>query len=182
MELKVVKTYNKQDVSNPDKVIDRMESSWQAAYRNTQIAIVATVMDCYIHGDRPTAVKRANRIVNAVTVGGNAKAVVEWFVQMGFVVGNPDPDAKTKAFVEAPDRETLKERAGENFITAKGLMWWTLKPQNPFEGWTMYAALNKVFSDATGKYAKMAEEGVEGIDIPEELVKGLAALLEKPEV
>lgn len=172
MELKVVKSYRKDDIANPDGVIERMEGSWQAAYRNTQIALVATLVDCYLHGDKPTAVERANRIVEAVAHGGNAKAVVEWLVSFGFVVGD-------KAFAEAPDRDTIEERAKAGFEAAKNLMWWTLKPQKPFEGWSFEAALNKVLADAQ-KFAKMAADDPEAaakIKIDMGLVDDVAALI-----
>lgn len=172
MELKIVKSYRKDDIANPDGVIERMEGSWQAAYRNTQIALVATLVDCYLHGDKPTAVDRANRIVKAVAHGGNAKAVVEWLVEFGFVVGDNE-------FATAPDRETIESLANVGFSDAKALMWWTLKPQKPFEGWSFEVALNKVLADAQ-RFAKMAKEDPEAaakIKIDMSLVDDVQALL-----
>ena len=176
MDLKIVKTYASNDLAEPDKVIERMEGSWQAAYRNTQLALVATLVTLHQHGDRPTAVTRANRIVNAVKIGGNSKAVVEWLSTFGFVMGDD-------AVAEAPDRATIEERCKGpkgGFQKAKELMWWTLKPQNPFKGWNLQAVLMKAVADAA-KFEKVANDEpdkADVIDIDPVLLAGVQHLLE----
>lgn len=180
--MKTVKTYKTTDLQNPDKVIDRMEGSWQAAYRNTQVALVATLHACYRDGDRPTAVARANRIVNAVSVAGNGKAIVEWLTTFGFSVGETD-DGEV-GFVDAPSRGELEEILEGSFKKAQDLMWWKLKPVNPFKGFTLSAKLNAVLAEAYKMDKLLAEGGedAEKIDIDPEMLAGLETLLGKREV
>jgi hypothetical protein len=176
MEMKVIKTYKVSDMQNPDAVIKRMESSWQAAYRNTQVALVATVVSLYVSGDKPTAVARANRIVEAVSVAGNAKAIVEWFTTFGF-------KCDAKAFTEAPERPAIADLCGDGFKKAKELMWWTLKPQNAFAGFNLSAALTKVLADVDkmNKRAANSEEDATIIKIDPALHRGLIDLLSESE-
>jgi len=169
-ELKI--RWNPKTLNNADKCIENMADSWQKAEKLTQIALVSVVFCAYQSGDRPTAVARANRVVEAAK-GANTAAIAEWFSLMGF-------KATKDGFTEAPDRTTIRKLAGEGFEDAKGLVWSSLKPIKPFAGWSLETELQKVLTSAGKMSARAANDEAEGelININEaklELLKQLLA-------
>lgn len=170
-DIKVI--YNSKTMQDTDKCIEKAVSSWQAARKYTQIALVSIVQSLYMHGDTDTAVKRATRVIDGAQ-GANTKAIVEWLVQMGFKV-----DDKGTKIASAPDNATLKELVGDNYKTAKALFWWELKPMNAFAGFDLASQL-KALVDKAEKMQKAANDDAEKaavIKIDQELLSNLEVLV-----
>jgi hypothetical protein len=163
--------WNPKALNDADKCIENMADSWQKAEKLTQIALVSVVVCAYTSGDRPTAVTRANRVVEAAK-GANTKAIVEWFTLMGFT-------ATKDGFTDAPDRTTIRKLAGEGFADAKELIWSSLKPIKPFAGWNLEAELQKVLTSAGKMSERAANDEAEGelININEAKLEALKQLL-----
>ena len=166
-------TYNSKTMQDTDKCIDKAVGSWQAARKYTQVALVSIVQSLYLHGDRDTAVKRAERLI-AGAVGANTKAIVEWLVQMGFKV-----DEKGTKIASAPENDALKECVGDNYSKAKALHWWDLKPMNAFAGFDLASQL-KALVEKAEKMEKAANDDPEKasvIKIDQELLSNLEQLV-----
>lgn len=158
-------------LEDADYAIDVAADSWQAAQKNTQIALVSIVFNMYQHNDTKTTVDRANRLIE-VSKAGNQKAIVEWLVTFGFTAG-------PEGFTDAPSREVIAERCGTGFKEAKELQWWTLKPQKPFEGYTTRAALEAFLTKHENmvKTAANDSDKASKIEIDDALVNAVKAAL-----
>ena len=170
-DLKVI--YNSKTLVDADKCVAKSVSSWQDARKYTQIALVATLIAAYRHGDRETAVKRMNTIVEGAK-GAHTRAIVEWGVQMGYKV-----DEKGTCFASAPDKATIQAIAGDNFKNAKELMWFDLKPIKAFEGYDLTAAVHSLLKKASQMQTLAAndEEAAEKIKIDTRLLAELETLV-----
>lgn len=145
----IVVTYGTKAMKDPDYAVEKAVGSWQAARKATQVACVSILAALYRHNDGETAMRRATTLVDG-SVGANQKAIVEWFVKMGFLVGE-------EGFVGTPSKTVIENLAGKGFKLAKELHWWTLKPVNPFEGYSLEAARDQLVKRAE-KMLKLATE------------------------
>lgn len=113
-----------------------------------QVAAVATIRHAFEHGDWTYAQRLVDGLGNTV----NGAALVEWFAQFGGLTveeGKGFSGWKGKDYIEA------------NFDQAKAVMWWDLKKKNPYAGFSLEAALQKVIKDheaAQKKLAALSEE------------------------
>jgi len=118
-----------------------------------------------IRDSTDTAKRRINTLIDGVT-GVNTTAIVEWFVQMGFKF---DKDGVKGC----PTKAEIKENAGENFLTAKNLHWWSLKAIKPYAGFDLVAKVHALVTagDAAIKAGAEDEERASKDFIPSELLE-----------
>lgn len=98
-----------------------------------QVAAVATIRHAYEHGDYTYAQKLVDALGNTI----NGAALVEWFKVYGGLTTGDD------GFTGWSGKDHIKD----NFEDAKGKMWWELKVKNPFKGYSLEDALQKVLTD-----------------------------------
>lgn len=119
---------------------------------NVQIAAVATLRHAYVHGDWTYAQKLVDGLGNTI----NGKALVEWFkVYGGLEVGD-------EGFIAWSGKDYIKEK----FQEAKEKMWWDLKIANPYKGFNLEEALQRVLKDhakAKDQLAKLPEDQKEKV-------------------
>lgn len=164
--VKIMKiVYKGAALQNADKAIEKAITSWQAAQKAVQIALVAILFNLYRSNDGETAIKRLNTLLEGVK-GVNTTAIVEWAVRMGFTVTED-------GFQTAPSQEQIEELAGKGFELAKKLHWWDLKPVNPFAGYNFEDQINTVL-DRTSTMLKRVEEGKLSDDDAEKVVIDVA--------
>lgn len=109
--------------------------SVNSARVSVQIAAVATIRHAFEHGDW----SYAGKLVEALGSTVNGSALVEWFKTYGGLKTDDNGFCgwSGKGHIEA------------NFQEAKAKMWWVLKPQTPFKGFDLDAALKKVLAAHT---------------------------------
>lgn len=116
-----------------EKIQAKAVKSVQSARVQVQIAAVATIRHAYEHGDYTYAQKLVDALGNTI----NGAALVEWFkVYGGLTTGD-------EGFTGWSGKDHIKD----NFEDAKGKMWWELKVKNPFKGYSLEDALQKVLTD-----------------------------------
>lgn len=108
-----------------------------------QIAAVATIRHAFEHGDWTYAGKLVTALGNTV----NGKALIEWFKVYGGL------KADETGFVGWSGKQYIED----NFEAAKAKLWWELKVANPFKGFDLEAALQKVIKDSIAAEKKAAE-------------------------
>lgn len=131
MTIKYVFAKNAADL---EKIQASAVRSVQKARNQVQIAAVATIRHAWEHGDWTYAQKLVEALGNTV----NGAAIVEWFVQFG---GLKVEDGK--GFVAWSGKDYIEA----NFEKAKATMWWDLKKKNPFAGYSLEAALQRVIKE-----------------------------------
>lgn len=115
-----------------EKIQATAVKSVQSARVKVQIAAVATIRHAWEHGDYTYAQKLVDVLGNTI----NGAALVEWFkVYGGLTTGD-----------EGFTGWAGKKHIEDNFEDAKGKMWWDLAPRNPFKGYSLEDALQKVLA------------------------------------
>ena len=136
------------DAAGLEKIQASAIRSVTKARVQVQIAAVATIRHAFEHGDWTYAQRLVDGLGNTV----NGAALVEWFAKYGGLTvedGKGFSGWKGKDHIEA------------NFNEAKAEMWWDLRKQNPYSGYSLETALQKVIADhaaAQKKLAKLSEE------------------------
>lgn len=136
------------DVKDLERIQDGAIKAIQSARLKVQIALVATMLHIGKHGDYTLASRLVDGLGNTI----NGKAIVEWFTRYcGLSVAEDGSGFdgivnKHEAFI----REHLED--------AKATMWWELKPANPYKGFNLEEALQKVIKDQ-----KAAQEKAKGL-------------------
>lgn len=116
-----------------EKIQATAVKSVQSARVKVQIAAVATIRHAWEHGDYTYAQKLVDALGNTI----NGAALVEWFkVYGGLTTGD-------EGFTGWSGKKHIEDR----FEDAKGKMWWELKVKNPFKGYSLEDALQKVLAD-----------------------------------
>lgn len=131
------------DAAGLEKIQASAIKSVTKARVQVQIAAVATIRHAFEHGDWTYAQRLVDGLGNTV----NGAALVEWFAKYGGLTiedGKGFSGWKGKDHIEA------------NFNEAKAEMWWDLKKKNPYAGFSLEAALQKVIKDHTAAQAKLA--------------------------
>lgn len=132
-----------------------------------QIAAVATIRHAWEHGDWTYAQKLVAGLGNTV----NGAALVEWFKQYGGL------KADDNGFIGWSGKEYIEA----NFEKAKSVMWWELKKKNPFAGYSLEQALQKIIKDHATmkeKVVGLTEEDQKKVDftVNDETIKAVLKL------
>lgn len=144
-----IKYISPADAKAVESLIGKAVKAVVKARESVQIAAVAILIHAEKHGDWT----KANDLVLGLGNTVNGKALVEWFVKFG---GLTVSEGEGK-FIGWQGAEHIRA----NFQDAKAKMWWELKPQSPFKGFDLEAALQKVISDYnkhTKKLDSLSEE------------------------
>ncbi|MNF29794.1 hypothetical protein D3C84_105080 [compost metagenome] len=115
--------------------------SVQNARVSVQKAAVATIYHAFKHGDWTYAGKLVDALGNTV----NQTALIEWFKVYG---GLKTDDTGFIGWSGPKHIENM-------FNEAKAKFWWELKAKNPFKGFNLEEALQRVIKDATATKAKI---------------------------
>lgn len=131
--MKAIKYVFAQDAAGLLKLHAAAVKAVASARVSIQVATVATLKHAHTHGDWTFAGKLVESLGNTI----NGAALVEFFKVYG---GLQTDDTgfigwKGKDFIEA------------NFEEAKAKMWWELKKPNPFKGFDLEAALQRVIKE-----------------------------------
>lgn len=129
------------DAAGLEKIQASAVRSVTKAREQVQIAAVATIKHAHEHGDWTFA----QRLVDALGNTINGAALVEWFKVYGGL------EAEDTGFIGWKGKAHIEE----NFADAKAKMWWELKKANPFKGFDLEAALQKVLKDANDNKKKI---------------------------
>lgn len=121
------------DAAGLEKIQASAIRSVTKARTQVQIAAVATIKHAFDHGDWTYAQRLVEGLGNTV----NGAALVEWFKKFGGL------KADDKGFVGWSGKDYIEQ----NFHEAKAVMWWELKKANPFKGWSLEEALQKIIKD-----------------------------------
>lgn len=131
--MKAIKYVFAKTAADLEKLQASAVKSVQKARETIQIAAVATIRHAWEHGDWSYAGKLVAALGNTI----NGKALVEWFRLYG---GLKTDDT---GFIGWSGADYIEA----NFEKAKAGMWWELKAPNPFKGFDLEAALQKVIKD-----------------------------------
>lgn len=144
------------DTAKVTKLQDAAIRSANKVRVQVQIALVATAAHIAKHGDYTIA----QRIVDGLGNTVNGRAVVEWLVKYAGVTVAEDG----KGFGGlVKDREKIIR---ERFDEAKATMWWELKVQQPFKGFSLEQALQQVIKrhiaavEQAGDHAELVQTEV----------------------
>ena len=107
--------------------------SINSARVSVQIAAVATIRHAFEHGDWSYAAKLVDALGNTI----NGSALVEWFKLYGGLKTDDNGFCGWSG----------KDHIEAGFQEAKAKMWWELKPKNPYKGFVLEDALQKVLAD-----------------------------------
>lgn len=129
------------DVAGLEALQASAVKSVQNARVSVQKAAVATIYHAFKHGDWTYAGKLVDALGNTV----NGKALIEWFKLYG---GLKTDDT---GFIGWSGKEYIEA----NFEKAKAGMWWELKASNPFKGFNLEAALQRVIKEANATKEKV---------------------------
>lgn len=139
--MKAIKYVFAKDVAGLEKLQANAVKSVQNARVSVQIAAVATIRHAFEHGDWTYAGKLVAALGNTI----NGKALVEWFKLYGGL------KVDETGFIGWSGADYIQD----NFEKAKAGMWWELKASNPFKGFDLEAALQKVIKDHTAAQEKV---------------------------
>lgn len=131
-----IKYTTAKDVAALEKLQDKAIKSVQSARVHIQVALVATVIHMGTHGDWTVATRLVDGLGNTV----NGKAIVEWLKLFGNL--NVGDDGFT-GFAE----KGFKAAILGTLDAAKATMWWELKVQNPYKGFSLEAQLKAVIKN-----------------------------------
>jgi hypothetical protein len=141
--MKALKYVFAKDSAGLEKIQAQAVRSVTRAREHVQIAAVATIKHAWEHGDWSFAGKLVVALGNTV----NGKALIEWFK----VYGGLKTDET--GFIGWSGAKYIED----NFDGAKAKMWWELKLANPFKGFDLEAALQRVIKDSIAAEKKLAE-------------------------
>lgn len=112
-----------------------------------QVALVATILHMGTHGDWTVASRLVDGLGNSV----NGKAIVQWFKDYGNMSTNDE------GFTGFTNKD-FKKAILATLDAAKEKMWWELKVQSPFKGFSLEAALQSVIKNHKLATAKVADD------------------------
>ncbi|QHR65407.1 hypothetical protein mellemsur_6 [Escherichia phage mellemsur] len=142
------------DAAALDKAIESTVKKAHSLRNEIQNVAVGIILHAYHHGDYT----RAESFVNQLGQGVRGKALVDWFVKFGgLVIGE---NGGKQGFIGWQGAEYIKA----NIDTAKATMWWSMKPEQAFEGFDLQDALEKLIAKAEKALNKANELRHEGKD------------------
>lgn len=131
--MKVIKYVFASDVAALVRIQSAAIRAVQSARVAIQIAAVATIRHAFEHGDWTYAGKLVDGLGNTI----NGAALVEWFKVYGGLTTDD------KGFIGWQGKDYI----AAHFDDAKAKMWWELKKPNPFKGFDLEAALQRVIKE-----------------------------------
>jgi hypothetical protein len=137
------------DANELATLCNKAVKSVQSARVSVQQAAVGVLFHAFKHGDYSAANTLVNDLGNTI----NGKALVEFFAKFGGL----KVDEEKGAFIGWSGAEYIEDA----FDDAKATMWWDLKQQQPFKGFDLEAALQRVLKqhkDTLEKVQGMTEE------------------------
>lgn len=138
--IKYVVTKNVDELNSlQDKAIKAVVS----ARVQIQVALIATILHMGQHGDW----KVAERLVEGLGNTVNGKAIVDFFQKYGNLV------VSDTGFVGFKEKD-YKSAIGKLLDEAKATMWWTLKIQNPYGGFSLEQKLEQVIRESKAAQAR----------------------------
>lgn len=140
------------DNAELNKIQDQAIRAANSARNKIQLALVATVHHLAQHHD----VRVARRLVDGLHDTVRGKALVEFLTKFGHVIVTEvteEVDGKKKTVTTF---SRIKGTAEEHSIAirktweeCKATMWWDLKKENPYKGFSLEDALKRVIREAT---------------------------------
>lgn len=131
------------NVDAMDKAIAKVVASSLKLQDEIQKVAVGIMLHAYHHGDYT----RAQILVDGLGKGVRAKGLVEWFHQCGL-----DIDESTSTFSGFKKVVMVKK-----WDELKATMWYSLKPENPFQGFDLNTELVKLLKRAEAAQTKAAK-------------------------
>lgn len=147
---------------------DKVFATIHKARTAVQVALVATILHIAKHGDYTSA----NRMVEGLGNTVNGKAVVEFFVRYGaLVIGE---DGKSFGGLKKDFTGLIAGSLDE----AKATMWYDLKIQAPFKGFSLEAALMAVIKQHKAAIAKAGDDNPElvSVEVNDSTIRSVLAL------
>jgi len=142
IDMKIV--YTAKALNDVDGSIKAAVSGYDDAKKKIQVACVSILA----HAEKCGDYTKANTLIDSLK-GLNQRALVEFFVRFGgFIV-----DEEAGKFSGWNGKEFIRK----GFQDAKATMWWDLKPQNPFEGYSLDADVARVIDKAEKNLKKLAK-------------------------
>src|SRR3546814_601801 len=164
-----IKYTTAKDTKALEALQDKAIRSVQSARVHIQVALVATILHMGKHGDWTVASRLVDGLGNTV----NGKAIVQWFKDYG----NLSTD--DKGFIGFTEKDFNKAILS-TLDDAKAKMWWELKVQNPYAGFSAEAALLKVLKDSKAAKARAianpADAGKIELAVSEVTIKAVLAM------
>lgn len=156
--------YTSKALANPDGAIQSAINAFGKSKSAIQVALVAIIYMMAQHGDTRKGRVQAKTLVDGLK-GLNQKAIVDFFVRQGAVVEGSDFSGWDASKLDVP--------------TAKKTLWWELKPQNAWEGFSLEKALRTALTSSNNamKKAEKDAELAEKVDVNPALLEGIKALL-----
>ena len=164
MEIK----YTQSALADVDKAIEAAHDSYHTTKKKIQVACVSVLMHAEQHGDY----SKAQVLIDGLK-GLNQAALVEYFKRFGGLTVSEDETG----FSGWSGADHIRQ----NFTDAKATMWWDLKVQQPYKGFSNLQKLHALRAE-TEKARKVAQkdaEKAEKIQINDALDSEIQALLEK---
>lgn len=131
------------DANELANLCNKAVKSVQSARVSVQQAAVGVLFHAFKHGDYSAANTLVTDLGNTV----NGKALVEFFVKFGGL----KVDEEKGAFIGWSGARYIEDA----FDEAKATMWWDLKLQQPFKGFDLEAALQRVLKQHKGTIEKV---------------------------
>lgn len=157
------------DTKGLETLQDKAIKSVHSARLSIQIALVATILHMGNHGDWTVATRLVDGLGNTV----NGKAVVEYFKRFG------NMSVSDEGFTGFTDKD-FKAAILAKLDEAKATMWYELKIQQPYKGFSLEAALKAVIKNHKLAMDKVAEkpELADAIDVAvnDETIRQVLAL------
>lgn len=164
-----------------NKIQDSAIRAANSARTKIQLALVATVYHLSQHHD----VRVARRLVDGLGETVRGKALVEYLSKFGHLtVGEliEERDGKNVTVTTFTrikgDAEAHTVAIRESFEEAKATMWWNLKKENPYKGFSLNDALKNVLAQAKSAQKK-ALDGATGVtldDVSDDTIRAVLAL------
>lgn len=149
-----IKYTTAKDTKALEALQDKAIRSVHSARVHIQVALVATVLHMGQHGDWTVASRLVDGLGNTV----NGKAIVEWFRLYGNLSVNDE------GFTGFTDKK-YKEAILSTLDAAKEKMWWELKIQQPYKGFSLEAALQAVIKNHKLALDKVSEGKAKESDV-----------------
>lgn len=149
-----IKYTTAKDTKALEALQDKAIRSVQSARVHIQVALVATILHMGQHGDWTVASRLVDGLGNTV----NGKAIVEWFKLYGNMSVNDE------GFTGFTNKD-FKAAILATLNAAKEKMWWELKIQQPYKGFSLEAALQAVIKNHKLALSKVSEGKAKENDI-----------------
>lgn len=163
------------------KVQDSAIRAANSARNKIQLALVATVHHLAQHHD----VRMARRLVDGLGDTVRGKALVEFLTKFGHLRVGEVTEERDGKNVVVTTFVTIKGNADEHnasvretWEACKETMWWTLKQENPYKGFSLNDALKSVIKQAKAAQSKAAEgaDNVSLDDVNDSVIREVLAL------